>query len=144
MTDRLGRLDDVRRQLAERLAALENDPDANERGGDATWSLKDVYAHIARWDEHAKAILDARDRGEPMLDDDYRLLNAKWVAEDEELSLEDGRERFERSFRDFRAALAAIDASRWDAGTQELVDSTIEHYEDHLRAPLEFEVAPGG
>ena len=142
--DQLARLEELHEQVEQRLADLEGEA-GSERGTDAgTWSVKDVYAHIARWDALSADELETLlSDGEPEEEPKYQILNAKWLAEDEELDLEEARARCRDAFARYRGVLASVAPESWQR-VREWVDTSIEHYEDHLRAPLEFEVAPGG
>ena len=142
--DQLARLEELHEQVEQRLADLEGEA-GSERGTDAgTWSVKDVYAHIARWDALSADELETLlSDGEPEEEPKYQILNAKWLAEDEELDLEEARARFADAFARYRDVLTSVAPESWQR-VREWVETSIEHYEDHLRAPLEFEVAPGG
>ncbi|MDQ3871410.1 MAG: maleylpyruvate isomerase N-terminal domain-containing protein [Chloroflexota bacterium] len=142
---KLERLDELYGQVAGKLQELERSQDPSARGVSGTWSVKDVYAHIGRWDQQSRDELEAHVGGTQAQEEPpYRVLNARWLAEDEELSLEEARGRFRDAFRRYRSFLGSLAADQWDDTVHEWIDTTIEHYEDHVRAPLEFEVAPGG
>ncbi len=138
-------LDELYRRVTGRLRELERSQDPSDRGVAGTWSVKDVYAHIGRWDQLSRQELETYVGGtQPEDEPDYRILNARWLAEDEDLPLEEARRRFHEAFRGYRSFLGSLAPSEWDDTVHEWIDTTIEHYEDHVRAPLEYEVAPGG
>ena len=140
-------LEDLWQRLSDRLKELSEDA-AESRGRAGTWSVKDVWAHIARWDDQSRAVIEAHRAGRrdapEGLDTDYRTLNARWLAEDADLSASDAETRFRDSFRAYRALLRSLSAEEWDDVVRDELRSTLEHYRDHLAAPLEFAVAPGG
>lgn len=142
---KLRRLDELHREVRARLEELERSQDPSERAAAGTWSVKDVYAHIGRWDQLSREELETHVGGTPPEDEpSYQILNARWLAEDEDLPLEEARRRFHDAFAGYRSFLGSLNAEQWDDTVHEWIDTTIEHYEDHLKAPLEFEVAPGG
>jgi hypothetical protein len=142
---KLRRLDELYHEAAVGLEELERSGDPSERGADGTWSVKDVYAHMGRWDELSRQELETYVGGrQPEDEPDYRILNARWLAEDEDLALEEARRRFHEAFRSYRSFLGSLRPEQWDGTVHEWIDTTMEHYEDHVKAPLEFEVAPGG
>ena len=144
-TPALERFEELYRQVAARLDELipvAGDQRGTEHG---TWSVKDTLNHIARWDELSRPSVEALVAGATSVEEpDYRLLNARWVAEDEPVPLEEARRRFERAHAAYRDVLRSLGPDHWSDAVREYVETSIEHYEDHLRAPLEFEVAPGG
>ena len=48
------------------------------------------------------------------------------------------------AFRAYRTVLGSLPTEEWDDVVRDELRSTLEHYRDHLAAPLEFAVAPGG
>jgi len=148
----LARLDELHDRVTDILDRLADttgsgragdDPSTDESGG--TWSVTDVLAHIGRWDELSRSDLGAHLSGAPIPEQPkYRVLNAEWVGKDVELSLAEARTRYKAAYAGLRQLLVEAEPERWDGTVHDYVDTTIEHYKDHVRAPLEFEVAPGG
>ena len=145
--DGLVELEELWRRLSDRLNELSAEA-GESRGRAGTWSVRDVWAHIARWDDHSRAAIEAHRAGTGGApegqDTDYRTLNARWLAEDADLSAADAETRFRESFGAYRSLLGSLSAEEWDDVVRDELRSTLEHYRDHLAAPLEFAVAPGG
>ena len=134
--------------LHERFSALVSDlaaDGAEERGHRGTWSVKDAVAHVARWDELKLREIAAELSGTaPAAEPDYRVLNARWLAEDADLPISVARERLATAHEAYRSLLQSLSDEQWASLARRHVEWTIAHYERHVRAPLEFDVAPGG
>jgi hypothetical protein len=113
-TDLLGAIRSGRRSLDETLATFGDDQMAERV--DATWTRKDVVAHLEAWERRVVELLDAL-RGGGSIDSDVDTdeRNARFFARDRGRSLEDVRTG-ERAA--YEAMLAAIDG----ASDEELFD----------------------
>lgn len=130
----LARADELWEQLRERLDACIDVPLV---GGDArAWTGKDVYAHLARWQQ--RSIDDLRvliDGGRPHHPaDDEDALNNRWAQEDRELPAAIARERCLSTRDTLRALAGTLDGAQWQRFGRLFDDITGPHYEHHLRA----------
>ncbi|MEA2435388.1 MAG: hypothetical protein QOG54_2845 [Actinomycetota bacterium] len=120
------------------LDALENDPDAK-----GTWTVKDVYAHLGRWDLVTGLAISARVDGRSTADWDvyfsgYTRSNARWSRQDIDLSMEEARFRCKSAHGRLALALRSLNNEDWDDYIVGLATDVRNHYQAHLEAPLEF------
>ena len=126
----LGRGDAVWEQLRRRLDAA---GDA-AIGGDG-WTGKDVYAHLARWQQRSVAAWRAVLHGElPSSLEDEDALNDRWHEQDQALNIDEARAQCLRSRGELRGLAASLNAAQWNRYRAMFDDVTGEHYEHHLRA----------
>lgn len=114
------------------------------RGACGTWSIKDVFNHIAAWQEATVEILPIVLRNGKLPRGQFALetFNQKHFREDANCSLAASRRRLTRSRKTVLAALRKVPEKR-------LIDvkgqvglwakySTYEHYDEHLFDVREF------
>lgn len=136
-------MESLHERLGSVLSALEAGA-GETRGRAGTWSVRDVLSHMARWDDLKRSELESELAGSPpQSEPDYRILNARWLADDADLPLAVARERFRGAHEAYRSLLASVHDDRWEVARRH-AEWTVAHYERHVRAPLEFEVQPGG
>ncbi|MFL5659154.1 MAG: DinB family protein [Ktedonobacteraceae bacterium] len=98
------------------------------------WSVKDVMAHIGRWEEVCFDVLQAHLRGEKASEDyrDYLSYNDKWEAELQAYSLQEAIEHFETAHYRLFAFLAALTPEQWNGYVRTWVQNAIwHHFEEH-------------
>ena len=125
-------------RLRPMLEALENDPTVV-----GTWTVKDVYAHLGRWDLVTGLAISARVDGRPTDDWDacfasYTRCNARWSRQDIDLSMEEAEVRCQSAHGRLIMALRGLNNEDWDGYVLKLVEDVRDHYQAHLDAPLEF------
>ena len=140
---RVGALvDELDRERAAFVAALEDLPDPEGRAVVESWDGRDLVVHAAFWSEHgAEAVeLAAAGRGEDFAYDNNQTdaMNAATAAAGHGSSLDDARVREEAAFARFRDAVAALDESLLDLrlGNGDTVEAVIrydgpDHYAEH-------------
>lgn len=106
------------------------------------WSVRDLVVHVGFWSAHgAEALELAADGHGAAFDDDPSqtdAINASVTDGARSLSFADARDREERAFARFRAALAALDPGLLDAalGNGDRVEAVVRcdgpgHYAEH-------------
>jgi hypothetical protein len=104
------------------------------------WNSRDVYAHLARWNEHSNKNIKAYCTGRSSTthegtDDET---NALWQQEDSRLSLDEAREKAGKAFEQRLRIIRAIPESRWDEELEKIVFyDGWKHYSTH-RGYLRF------
>lgn len=98
------------------------------------WSVKDVMAHIGRWEEICLDLLQAHIRGEKTTEnyDDYLSFNDKWEAELQAYSLQEAIEHFETAHYRLFGFLCTLPPEKWRGYMRAWVQgSTWHHFEEH-------------
>jgi hypothetical protein len=99
------------------------------------WTGKDVYGHLARWQQRSiddlRTIL-ANGRSSPD-DGDENALNDRWAVEDSGLTADEARQRCLQTRTVLRAIVAGFDGTEWQRLGRLCDDITGPHYEHHLR-----------
>ena len=99
-----------------------------------TWSVKDVMAHLGRWEEIAFQQLSAHLRGE-QTPEDYRdalAYNDKWEAELQSLPLQEAIRLFEMAHYRLYGLLSSLAPEQWNGFVRAWVrGSTWHHFEEH-------------
>ena len=108
-----------------------HDPESPE------WTARDVYTHLARWMEHSTDALEAWLAGRtiaPLEGADDDETNARIQREYSHLSLDEARERAQRTFERRIQAIEAVPADRWDDKITEATARAdgAEHYRGHM------------
>lgn len=105
--------------------------------GSPPWNARDVYAHLARWTDHSTGALEARRDGRdpppppPGADDE---INARWQAEDQNISFEEARRRAHTAYQRRLDAIASVPDSSWDSALRATAHADgYQHYESHRR-----------
>ena len=111
-----------------------SEADLARPGAVGSWSVKDIMAHVGRWEEIAFQVLSAHLRGEQVTEDyrDAPIYNDKWEAELQALSLPEAIRLFEMAHYQLYGLLASLAPEQWNgyirAWTQ---GSTYHHFEEH-------------
>jgi hypothetical protein len=110
---------------------------------EGTWTVKDVYAHLGRWDLVTSLAIAAHADDRPTEDWDacfsaYQRTNARWARQDGELSMDEARARCKSGHGRLTMALRALNNEDWDKYVVDLAIDVRGHYQAHLDAPLEF------
>lgn len=98
------------------------------------WSVKDVMAHLGRWEEVCLDVLQAHLRGEKNTENytDYLAYNDKWEAELQAYSLQEAIELFESAHYRLFGFLSTLTPERWNSHVRAWVKgSTWHHFEEH-------------
>jgi hypothetical protein len=104
------------------------------------WTSRDVYAHLARWIEHSTNALESwvATRTLPPPSDAMKgnddEINARWQAEDSNLSLKDARARAYAQFERRIKVIESVPADRWDQIAEATAKADdAKHYRNHRR-----------
>lgn len=101
------------------------------------WSVKDVMAHIGRWEEVCLDVLQTHVRGEKTAHDnsdynDFLAYNDKWEAELQAYSLQEAIEHFETAHYRLFGFLCTLAPEKWNGFVRAWVQgSTWHHFEEH-------------
>ncbi len=99
------------------------------------WTARDVYCHLARWMTNSTNGLEARLAGldpDPPIPGTDDEINARWRAEDAELTLDEARELGQRAFERRMRIFEGIAPERWDAMIEAYARADgWEHYAAH-------------
>ena len=126
----LARIDEAWRQL---FVALDDIPEdrLSDPGVIGDWSLKDLFGHLAFWDEHAIREIERALAGLPRQDDDWQAMNEADHAARRDHTLPEQRAAMHRAHAalvERLESVAGIEAGPIDAAIR---PDTYEHYEDH-------------
>ncbi|CAA9523008.1 MAG: hypothetical protein AVDCRST_MAG73-286 [uncultured Thermomicrobiales bacterium] len=118
------------------LDAIEGVPDdlLAEPGAVGEWSVKDLFGHVAYWDERAVLAAEQVSRGEKPSHGDWEADNAREAAINAGRPLEELRTRFERSHEAVRQLLdgsASFEPAIGIGICGCLREDTWEHYDEH-------------
>lgn len=116
------------------LAALDGVPEDRlaEGGAIGEWSLKDLYGHIAFWDEWGIAQLDRVLAGQPAAEADWQAMNEADAARRRDRSLAEQRADMHQAHAALLERLteiAGLEAEEIDAAVK---GATYEHYAEHI------------
>jgi hypothetical protein len=125
-----------------RLWSLLDDVAVTEQS--RSWSLKDVYAHLARWSDATSGAIRAHadDRSTAEFDryfDDYRKWNAIWAEEDRTIEMPTAKESAKAAHGRLVQAFRSLNREEWDSYVVSLAEDVRDHYQAHLDDPLKFE-----
>lgn len=98
------------------------------------WSVKDVMAHVGRWEEICFNELQKHLRGEQSTEDfrDALTYNDRWEAQLQALSLQETIERFETAHYRLFGLLSSLTPDQWNGYVRAWVrGSTWHHFEEH-------------
>lgn len=109
--------------------ALRDIPDdrATESGVCGEWSVKDLLAHIAYWDDRDVEKITARTQGTELEPIDWQKVNDEVSAERANWSLDQARQESEAAHERLLAAIA----NQPDLAAQALGEDPGEHYDEH-------------
>jgi hypothetical protein len=105
-----------------------HDPDTT------AWNSRDVYAHLARWNEHSNKNIKAYCTGRSLTKNEGtdEEINARWKQEDCRLSLDEARQKAVKAFEQRMRIIRAVPESRWDEELEKIVHyDGYEHYMAH-------------
>lgn len=111
-----------------------SEADLTRAGAVGTWSVKDLMAHLGRWEEISYDELQTYLRGEKSTADyrDPLLYNDKWESELQVLSLQQSIELFENAHYRLFGLLCSLTPEQWDGYVRAWVQgSTWHHFEEH-------------
>ncbi len=100
------------------------------------WTAKEVYAHLARWVEHATADFEAYTQGgrAPVPEGTDDEVDARWAAEGAALTFEEARRAAHETYERRMQAIEALPDERWDKVFRAIARSDgHEHYSAHRR-----------
>lgn len=128
----LERIEEAWREL---FSALDDIPEdrMSDPGVIGDWSLKDLFGHLAFWDEHAMAEIERALAGLPREDNDWQEMNEIDHAARRDHTLPEQRSAMHQAHAalvERLEAVAGIEAGRIDEAIR--VD-TYEHYRDHIK-----------
>lgn len=98
------------------------------------WSVKDVMAHVGRWESVCYEVLQNHLKGIETKEDyrDADTFNARWEAELRALSLPETIVLFETSHHRLLALLASLQPEQWNGYVRAwTTGSTWHHFEEH-------------
>src|SRR5260370_41952296 len=104
------------------------------KGAVGEWSVKDIMAHIGRWEEICFDELQKHLRGEQSKEDyrDALAYNDRWEGELQSLTLQETFELFETSHYRLFGLLSSIKPEQWNGYVRAWVrGSTLHHFEEH-------------
>jgi hypothetical protein len=104
------------------------------KGAVGDWSVKDVMAHIGRWEEISMSELQKHLRGEQSIEDfrDAPAYNDRWEAELQSLTLQETIELFETAHYRLFGLLSSLKPEQWNGYVRAWVrGSTWHHFEEH-------------
>ncbi len=111
-----------------------SEADLTTAGPTGKWSVKDLMAHIGRWESVCYDVLQAHLHGE-QTPEDYRdalAYNDKWEAELQQLSLQESIELFETAHYQLFGLLSALTPEEWSGYVRAwTTGSTWHHFEEH-------------
>ena len=104
------------------------------KGAVGEWSVKDVKAHIGRWEEICFEQLQKHLGGEPSVEDyrDALAYNDMWEAELQSLTLLEAIALFETSHYRLFGLISSLRPEQWNGYVRAWVrGSTWHHFEEH-------------
>jgi hypothetical protein len=112
-----------------------------------SWSVKDVYAHFARWSDATSGAIRAHLESMPTDEFDgyfhaYREWNAKWAQEDLSMPLADAADAARAAHGRLMQTMRSLNREDWDSYVIAMAEDVIEHYQAHIDEPLSFETDP--
>ena len=128
----LERIEEAWREL---FAALDDIPEdrLSEPGVIGDWSLKDLFGHLAFWDEHAVAEIERALAGLPREDNAWQEMNETDHAVRQDHTLPEQRSAMHQAHAalvERLEAVAGIEAAPIDEAIR---PDTYEHYLDHIK-----------
>jgi len=108
--------------------------DLSTAGPAGKWSVKDLMAHLGRWESVCFDVLQAHLHGEQTAEDyrDALAYNDKWEPEIQRLSLQESIELFETAHYHLFGLLSALMPEQWNGYVRAwTTGSTWHHFEEH-------------
>jgi hypothetical protein len=125
------RIDKAWRALMEALEGIPNDR-LEEGGAVGEWSLKDLFGHIAFWDEQAIVALDRVLAGQMAETSDWQAMNEADAARRRNRTLPEQRADMHQAHAVLLERLAEIAGLEAAAIDDAIKGGTYEHYEEHI------------
>lgn len=123
----LSKIDERWNELQAAMSGI--DPaQASQPGVTGDWSLKDLFGHIAFWDDQATIEAKRRAAGEPPREVDWQALNDEDAAANRALGYD---ELFQR-MQDNHNRLIAVISELPEVDPDAVKDDTWEHYDEHI------------
>jgi len=128
----LERIEEAWREL---FAALDDIPEdqMSDPGVIGEWSLKDLFGHLAFWDEHAVVEIERALAGLPRADNAWQEMNEADQAARQDHTLPEQRSAMHQAHAALVERLegvAGIEAARIDEAIR---PDTYDHYRDHIK-----------
>jgi hypothetical protein len=104
------------------------------KGAVGRWSVKDVMAHLGRWEEICFEEMQKHLRGEQSTEDyrDALAYNDKWEAQLQALSLQETIDYFETAHYRLFGLLSSLTPEQWNGYVRAWVRGSIwHHFEEH-------------
>jgi hypothetical protein len=111
-----------------------SEADLMTEGAVGKWSVKDLMAHLGRWESVCFDVLQKHLHGEQVAEDyrDALAYNDKWEAELRALSLQESIELFETAHYRLFGLLSALAPEQWNGYVRAwTMGSTWHHFEEH-------------
>lgn len=105
-----------------------------EQGACGEWSVKDVMAHMAYWDDRAVQVADTLAAGNEVEPIDWQEVNTQEAALRSSWTLDESRDEMHAAHE---RLLQAVDRNP-DLPIDLLAGNTTEHYEEHAADIREF------
>lgn len=128
--DLLARIDASWRALHEALDGIPENR-LEEPGVTGDWSIKDLYGHLALWDENATQQLPRVLAGHPRADSDVQAMNDADFAARRERPLPEQRAAMEQAHADLVEQLRLISGADATALDHAIDVDTYLHYDEH-------------
>src|SRR5215212_923289 len=127
----LERIEEAWRQL---FAALDDIPEdqMSDPGVIGDWSLKDLFGHLAFWDEHAVAEIDRALAGLPRADNAWQEMNEVDHAARRDHTLPEQRSAMHQAHAALVERLESVAGIEAEHIDEAIRPDTYEHYLDHI------------
>jgi hypothetical protein len=126
--DTLERIDRAWEQLWAYLDGASADARMTDR-----WDVKDVMAHLARWEETARIYIEEHLAGREPQGVDSTEVNDSWAEEDRRLSATEAEALLRTAHTRLLERLRSLGDEQWDEKVRSTVEgNTYGHYEEHL------------
>jgi hypothetical protein len=137
-SDLIAGMDRLWDELSGILESLLDSPEEQEG-----FSVKDIYAHLGRWDLVTGLAVSAHVDGRPTEDWDacfsgYTRVNARWSRQDVDLSMEEATVRCKSAHGRLMMTFRSLNNEDWDAYVLGMARDVRDHYRAHVESPLTF------
>jgi hypothetical protein len=128
----LERIEEAWREL---FAALDDIPEdrMSDPGVIGDWSLKDLFGHLAFWDEHAVAEIERALAGLPREDNAWQEMNETDHAARQDHTLPEQRAAMHQAHAALVERLEAVAGIEAAPIAEAIRPDTYEHYQDHIK-----------
>ena len=136
----LAEFDDAWRRMRAGFEALAADG-RDEPVGDSPVTLAQAVRHVADWDRlAAETVAAMADRGEEPEDVPDGIRNARWLAADLYVSLDDALRQLDDAHDRRRRVSAALSDDGWRRTEGGWLHAGTEHYRDHTKDPFDYPI----